>query len=57
MKLKSCEACGVVLDLDKITIPSVYDSNGCVKSNAVWDGVKFLSTFNCPVCNHKIVND
>ena len=57
MKLKSCDNCGVVLDLDKIEIPSIYDPSGLVNSNAVWDGDKFLPTFDCPVCQEKVTND
>ena len=57
MKLKSCDNCGVVLDLDKINFPALYTKEGCIVGEAVWVGDEYKSATSCPVCQERIIND
>ena len=55
MNITSCDNCGVVLDLDKIAMPSLFDEEtGSVTDTAVWDGDKYVPTIPCPVCNTRM---
>ena len=54
--LISCDECGVVLDLDKLTVPDIFLEDGCIDTNvAVWDGEHYVPIVQCPVCNSKIM--
>lgn len=54
--LISCDECGVVLDLDKLTVPNIFLEDGCIDTNvAMWDGEHHAPTVQCPVCNSKIM--
>jgi hypothetical protein len=59
MDLISCDRCGVVLDKDKITFPSIYnhDTQEVIYENAEWDGYKYVSKINCPVCEEIILSN
>jgi len=55
MKLISCSGCGVVLDMDKIVFPDVFDENGDYNEGcSEWDGEKYVAIIHCPVCDHII---
>lgn len=56
MKLKSCDICGVVLDLEQIEQPEdIYDKEGVIiDSLTIWENRDFYPAFNCPVCKNKI---
>lgn len=57
MNLISCDhpRCGVVLDLDKIDIPEIYNDDDCViEDNAYWSGSDYLPKIKCPACGRFI---
>lgn len=51
MKLFSCEDCGIVYDMDRISIPDndEYDSDN--PEDWHWIGDGFVPVFKCKVCN------
>ncbi len=55
MNLRSCNNCGVVLDLDYISSPDMYDKNdNLIEDNAYYNGKKFIEVIYCPVCHQKL---
>jgi len=59
MNLISCNACGVVLDADKVGFPDhIHDKNGCIDHNfAKWNGEEFVAYTECPVCKYKLLKE
>jgi hypothetical protein len=61
MNLISCGACGVVLDLSRITPPEIWkddkEEEGSVinHDNAFWDGGDYVPTMHCPSCKSRII--
>lgn len=55
MNLRSCNNCGVVMDLDYTTSPNICDDEGCIiDENAYWDGENYVEVVYCPVCKEKL---
>ena len=61
MKIKGCDECGVVVDLDKMYFPSpLYKKDGSVDTTrAIWDSYKeeFVAYLPCPVCSNPITEE
>lgn len=58
MKLVSCDNCGIVYDLDKVTIPEVWvdedNSRWEEPEFQYWDGEKFIPQFKCVGCGELV---
>jgi hypothetical protein len=56
MNLFSCDRCGVVLDLSKISFPPVFDHDTAerIEENSDWINDRFLPKTDCPVCGAPI---
>ena len=56
MNLISCQYCGVVIDVDRIEEPDIWDDdNEVIDKNCIWIYcVGFESAINCPCCDEKI---
>lgn len=56
MKLISCEACGTVLDLDRIEEPKAieYLDTEKLSEHCVWESGGYVPAIKCPVCENKI---
>jgi primosomal protein N' len=55
MRLISCENCGIVIDIDRIKEPLIYNEDGTVDiSKCRWDGVNHIPTIECPCCKKNI---
>ncbi len=57
MNFKSCDRCGVVIDLDQLIAPAIYnhDTGELIREDAVWvndDG--WRPAFDCPVCDARL---
>lgn len=59
MNLKSCDECGVVLDLNKLSFPStIHNAAGGVDDNkGAWNGSDYVPFVRCPVCQSKILSE
>lgn len=61
MNLKSCDNCGVVIDLDKRKLPDdIYGDDGCVdKTLGTYSQVqgRWVPYVKCPVCGEPIEGD
>lgn len=56
MNLKSCDDCGVVIDIEKVSFPyNIQDEDGYIEENSAWNGDKFVAKIKCPVCNNDIL--
>ena len=61
MRLKSCDNCGIVLDISKIEIPNkdkMYDENAETNYEfANWSSSKqcIVPMIRCPVCKSEIL--
>lgn len=58
MDLISCDRCGVVLDKDKTTFPSVYDhdTQEAIPENTEWYSGERVAKIDCPVCEGIILD-
>lgn len=56
MNLTSCDRCGVVIDLNKVIFPDVYDhdTQEVIDGNSEWDGRDYVSVISCPVCGANV---
>jgi hypothetical protein len=59
MNLVSCNACGVVIDADKLKFPSeddMWDTDEIDTSKFTWssNSREYVSYISCPVCESKI---
>lgn len=56
MNIKSCDNCGVVVDIDKLHSGDLYSKEtGEVNLEYYeWDGEEFVPIFECPVCNFRM---
>lgn len=58
MEIKSCDNCGVLLDVKKLNFPNIYDKEGNIDNKkAEWDGAGFVPFVYCPVCKSKILQN
>jgi hypothetical protein len=57
MNLRSCNNCGVVLDLDALHFPKlIHYPDMTINNNlAAWDGDRYVPKVDCPVCHHEIL--
>ena len=61
MRLQSCDNCGIVLDLSKISIPTeaeMYDKEGTVdNAKFLWSsGLRnYVPFIKCPCCNYDVL--
>ena len=55
MNLKSCDNCGVVLDLSKMNFSTNIDDEEVVEIE--WNGDSDSPVLPCPVCKADIVNE
>lgn len=55
MNLKSCECCGVVIDIDRLKFPNIENNDGSIDTTkAIWNGDEFIPKVNCPICEYPI---
>jgi hypothetical protein len=56
MNLRSCENCGIVVDVDIVNFPDdMYDHNNEIDEKCVeWYDGEFVVFINCPLCKGKI---
>ncbi len=59
MNIKSCNECGVVLDLNKLRFPKeIEKGDGSIDCDkAVWDGNSYVPFVKCPVCAGEITQE
>jgi hypothetical protein len=59
MKLISCPQCCAVFNGDKFIFPAIFDREEgfFIHENAYWDGEKYVSAVDCPVCGGKIYEE
>jgi hypothetical protein len=56
MNLRSCDNCGVVVDIDKVPFPDdIYAPDDTIDdTKAIWIDREFVPYIRCPVCNNEI---
>lgn len=59
MNLRSCDNCGVVIDLSKRKFPEdiMREDYSIDERLGVWDGNKWVGYIECPVCKNRITKD
>lgn len=56
MNLQSCNNCGVVIDMSKLTEPEFEDEESIGDSEFYeWCNGKYVPTINCPVCKTQVM--
>lgn len=52
MNILSCDRCGIVLDLSKMSFPAVFDHDTVerIEGNSDWVDGRLLPKTECPVC-------
>lgn len=56
MNLKSCDNCGIVIDVDKRKFPQdIENEEGCIDPElALWNGEDYVPYIKCPLCRSEI---
>lgn len=59
MKLISCSRCGVVLNQDELSFPSMYnhDTGEYIEGTGRWWGDTLVPMIPCPVCTNEILKE